>query len=91
MATLTYDLTSAEWLSGNRYTASGETDIRLSNTGPNKLVWAMTDDDTAPAITPRRGHPIASGDYAAMIMPAGQRLWISARFDDEPTEASLEV
>ncbi len=78
MTTTTYDLT-AGWDATNRYTASGETDVRLCNNGVAPNFWAITTDDTEPTIQVSRGVMVAPGGSDSFILEDGERLWIAGR------------
>lgn len=74
MASQTFALTDA-WDATNRYTASGETDIILSNVGGNSnLQFDLTGDDSPPAQDV--GHRIKAGESRAMTLNDGERLWM---------------
>lgn len=67
----------ATWSDANRYTASGDTDIILSSSGAGTLYFWRTTDDTEPTEKPSNAHPIKSGDYRAIELANGQRLWLA--------------
>jgi len=64
------------WAAAGRYTASGETEIMLSNTGGGMQRWATTADDTAPTILPNQAHPLPPLTSRAMTLPDTVRLWV---------------
>lgn len=78
---------SATWASGNRFTATTETDIMLSNPSNGVLRWAITADDTAPAISAAFGHPVRPNNSTSMQLMPGERIW----FAGANAIATLEV
>lgn len=76
MATTAYSLAD-DWTTQNRFTANGETDIILSNTGSRVVTWSLTDDDTEPSISSKQGHPILPFQNQAMRLKDGERIWIA--------------
>lgn len=83
--TTIYDLVTG-WSATNRYTASGDTDVLVSNVGGGWLRWATTTDDTAPTIPYSSGHMIKPGEGRAMTLADGARLWLAGT-----DKAALEV
>jgi len=85
-----YTLTGAASAS-NRYTASGSTDVLLSNTSESHVVaWTTTTDDNAPAVAPSLWNKIAPLGGRAMTLPDGRRLWMACPYG-APVTAALEV
>lgn len=76
MTTTAYTLAN-KWQAGNRYTASGETDIILSNTGGRMVTWALTNNNTKPAIAVSQGHPLLPYQNQTMKLADGERIWIA--------------
>jgi hypothetical protein len=86
MATTAYSLVE-DWIAQNRYTASGDTDIILSNTGARIVTWSLTDTNAKPQITVKQGHPVLPFQSRAMRLKDGERIW----FAGENATASLGV
>jgi len=76
MATTPYTL-FANWDAANRHTASGETDIILSNTGGRIVSWVLTTSDTTPTLPIGQGHPLMPFRSRAMKLAAGERIWFA--------------
>lgn len=80
MTTIVYDLTEA-WQASNRITASGNTDLNVSNPedGSNVVRWATTDTDAAPVLPPDKANPIPPLGDKAMQLQDTKRLWLAGR------------
>ena len=76
MATTAYTLQD-NWNADDRYTAIGETDIILSNTGARVVTWTLTNDNQAPAVSVKQGHPILPFRSQAMKLADGERIWFA--------------
>jgi hypothetical protein len=82
MTVTPYDPTPA-WAAGARYTASGETPVRIANLNVETKSWigyATTVDDTAPTIDRAYAIPVAPGGVKDITLADTERLW--------PVEAS---
>lgn len=87
MANTTYTL-SHTWGSSARYTASGSTDVNLSNPNDNKAIhWVITTSDTTPTDDPATVNKLLPGVDKSMTLSDGDRLWIAA----DGGYASVEV
>lgn len=86
MTTTAYTLAN-NWQAGNRYIASGETDIILSNTGGRLVNWALTDSNVKPEIAVSQGHPLLPYQSQTMKLSDGERIW----FAGSGASASLGV
>lgn len=75
--------------SNHRYTASGDTDILLSNhSQTGRLYFTITANDTLPTIDPARASFVPSDRHLPMQLLAGERLWLAA---NPPTTAAIEA
>jgi hypothetical protein len=79
MATIEY-IVQENWNAGVRYTAVGETEIRITN--PPKgdgrsLRWTNSDDDTLPDVDPSICPVVRSGDDDNITLRDGERIWFS--------------
>lgn len=70
---------TGQWSAEARYTAPGDVDVLISNAGGDTAHFDVTADDTAPAITVGQGHPVQPGTSRAMVLKAGERLWLAGR------------
>lgn len=90
MAITNYTLTGAASAT-NRYTASAETDIALSNSSEaHAMSWTITANDTAPTAHPANWGKIAPMEMRAMTLANGDRLWMACA-SGQPVVAALEV
>ncbi|MDK3073803.1 hypothetical protein QO034_11825 [Sedimentitalea sp. JM2-8] len=76
MATTAYTLLDT-WDAVNRYTAAGETDVILSNTGGRVVTWTLTTNNLKPAVAISQGHPLLPYLSQAMKLKDGERLWMA--------------
>lgn len=86
MATSVLDV-GLGWSSAARYTASGETEIMLSNSGGGLMFWAITAGDTAPTVVVRKCHPLKALQSIAMTLADTERLWIAGANGSAAVEA----
>ena len=77
MASTAFDALEKDWASANRYTAAADVDVLLSNSSNAFAFFAITDSDDAPAVEPRRAHPLQPMSSRAMQLKAGERLWVA--------------
>lgn len=77
MASTAYDALTKNWTVESRFTAAADTDILLSNPSNEIVHFSLTVDDSAPAISPARGHPLKPLSVLAMQLKSGERLWLS--------------
>ena len=78
MSSTAYSL-AGQWSAGARYTAPGDVDVLMSNSGGDTAHFDVTADDTAPVIPVGQGHPVQPGTSRAMTLKAGERLWMAGR------------
>lgn len=90
MSALTFTL-STDWEAANRYTAAIDTYVLLSNAGEPSVAWTMTDSDLIPAITPRQANVLVRDSAFQLMVPAGQRLWLSKRGVDTQLESVATI
>lgn len=76
MATIAFSL-AAGWDPANRHTATGETDIILSNTGGRVVNWVLTTSDALPTLAASQGHPLLPYQSRAMKLVDGERIWFA--------------
>lgn len=76
MATRAYSLL-ADWKAANRYTASGDTEVILSNTSGRVVHWMVTTTNAVPSLTALQGHPLMPYQSRTMKLVDRERLWIS--------------
>jgi hypothetical protein len=76
MASTNYALTQV-WSAVNRFAATSDVDIILSNVGGYPVRWELTDSDATPVITPALSHVINPGRSEKMLLLAGERLWMA--------------
>lgn len=75
MATTAYPLVKT-WSSSARYTATGSTDIRISNPNDNTAIfWTITTSDTTPAIDPAKSNKLFPGEKETITLALNDRLW----------------
>jgi hypothetical protein len=74
---------TATWNAAARITATGDTPVYLPNTADKIVYWALTEDDTAPAMAEAQGNPVTPfvapyRDLSAisMTLQDGERLWL---------------
>ena len=68
------------WDSDNRYTASGATDVLVSNASQSFTVfWTLTATDTAPTVDPDETNALLPGQFIAMQLADTERLWLASR------------
>lgn len=77
MASTPFDTLTPNWSAANRFTASADTDILLSNPSSDIVFFALTTDDTVPAIPVRRSNPLKPLGTRPMRLFSGERLWIA--------------
>lgn len=87
MASTPYDTLTADWSATNRYTANTAVDILLSNPSSGIVYFALTSDDTMPALSAKRAHPLRPKSGQPMQLSIGERLWIAG----EDAFAVIEV
>lgn len=76
MAATPYSL-HVNWDATNRITATGDTDVNVTNTGNNMVRWTLTNSDDLPTISPSQAGIIKSQMDKPMTIPNGQRLWLA--------------
>lgn len=70
------DLTDT-WEVAERYTASVDVDVLLSNTSAYFMFFVLTENDTPPSHKVRRGHLVAPMRSEAFQLKANERLWVA--------------
>lgn len=79
MSSNPYPNLSDTWSASARYTASGQTDVAVSNPSDSFLFWSETDDDTEPTTAVRKTNPIGPKQTRAWTLPDGKRLWLGGK------------
>lgn len=69
--------TGNTWDAASRYTASGDTDIRLGNIGAFTIYFEITNSDAMPAIAVEQGQRLIPGEGIPMQLADGARLWLA--------------
>lgn len=74
-----YSVTSA-WSATNRVAIGADsTSVKITATGPFRVVYAVTDSTTQPAVDPGVAHSIKSGESEELSLNNGEYLWVAAR------------
>ena len=77
MASNPFASLTKSWTVGNRFIAAADTDILLSNPSSDYVYFALTLDDTAPAISANRANPLKPMSVQPMQLRLGERLWMA--------------
>lgn len=69
--------TKDEWDAAARFTALGDTDAMLSNTGGSTKRFLTTMSDDIPVTPVAHAHPLSARERAPMQLLDGERLWVA--------------
>lgn len=84
--------TGPHWSASARYTASGETPVKINNPDRARFAaWTITASDAVPAIAVALGNLIAPRDTDRLTLAAGERLWLAVLDSRADGQASIET
>ena len=78
---------SSDWNLDNRYEATSDVSVLVSNTGVRVVYWTHTTDSTLPPHSPRQLSPLKPGEKERLSLRSGEFLW----FAGDEAHINLEV